>query len=243
MPLRNYTTNSKQVKIKGLPISTDNEMQRQLMSTGTRQPIDVVPKFSLERCFSLASANQMTRIMKCMMWKEGDKEGEGWTGKCLSNIRETRRSSRVKLKQMLTIRWVSSYICSRGWNPEQSSKGWDDLEKNRLLFWLVAKITLAPALSVWAHGSPQSQWFIDIGDVNCETLQTIIRGAPCSPKCERGRSHEKKLHISSLYYFLQQVICCRLEIFLKLSMLNFFKLISPLHKKLNISSSRNLPRV
>lgn len=156
MPLRNYTTNSKQVKIKGLPISTDNEMQRQLMLTGTRQPMDVVPQFSLERCFSLASANQMTRIMKCMMWKEGDKEGEGWTGKCLSNIRETRRSSRVKLKQMLTIRWVSSYICSRGWNPEQSSKGWDDLEKNRLLFWLVAKITLAPALSVWAHGSPPS---------------------------------------------------------------------------------------
>ena len=47
MPLRNYTTNSKQVKIKGLPISTDNEMQRQLMSTGIRQPMDVVPQFSL----------------------------------------------------------------------------------------------------------------------------------------------------------------------------------------------------
>lgn len=69
MPLRNYTTNSKQVKIKGLPISTDNEMQRQLMSTGIRQPMDVVPQFSLERRFSLASANQMTQIMKCMSVK------------------------------------------------------------------------------------------------------------------------------------------------------------------------------
>lgn len=69
MPLRNYTTNSKQVKIKGLPISNDNEMQRQLMSTGIRQPMDVVPQYSLERRFSLASENQMTRIMKCMSVK------------------------------------------------------------------------------------------------------------------------------------------------------------------------------
>ena len=69
MHLRNYTTNSKQVKIKGLPISNDNEMQRQLMSTGIRQPMDVVPQFSLERRFSLASENQMTRIMKCMSVK------------------------------------------------------------------------------------------------------------------------------------------------------------------------------
>ena len=172
------------------------------------------------------------------MWKRGDKEGKGWTGKCLSNIRETRRSSRVKLKQMLTIRWVSSYICSRGWNPEQSSKGWDDLEKNRLLFWLVAKITLAPALSVWAHGSPpvpvihrhrwRSLWNTSDYNKRCTLLTQVWAWA----------KSRKKLHISSLHYFLQQVICRRLEIFLKLSMLNFFKLISPLHKKLNISSSR-----